>query len=64
MIAVHADEAERAVVAEFFELFKTPWEFFHNGSRAEVVICSRAEIPETDARLVLIYSGKPTSFDQ
>ena len=31
MIAVHADEAERAVVAEFFELFKTPWEFFRDG---------------------------------
>ena len=63
MIAVHVNESERAVVAEFFELFKTPWEFFHDGCRAEVVICSHAEIPETDARLVLIYSGKPIAFD-
>jgi peptidoglycan/xylan/chitin deacetylase (PgdA/CDA1 family) len=63
MIAVHADGPEHAVVAEFFELFKTPWEFFHEGSRAEVVICSRAEIPETAAGLVLIYGGKPTPSD-
>jgi hypothetical protein len=64
MIAVHADGPEGAVVAEFFELFKTPWEFFHEGSRAEVLICSCADIPPTNARLVLIYDGKPGAFDQ
>src|SRR5450631_3700061 len=63
MIAVHANEPERTVVAEFFELFKTPWEFFHEGSQAEVVICSRTKIPETNARLVLIYGGEPNPFD-
>jgi peptidoglycan/xylan/chitin deacetylase (PgdA/CDA1 family) len=63
MIAVHAEEPERTVVAEFFELFKTPWEFFSEGSRAEVVICSRTKIPKTDARLLLIYSGEPFPFD-
>ena len=34
MIAVHAEEAERAVVVEFFELFKTPWEFFRDGGQS------------------------------
>ena len=28
MIGVIADSADHAVVREFFELFKTPWEFF------------------------------------
>jgi peptidoglycan/xylan/chitin deacetylase (PgdA/CDA1 family) len=63
MIAVCADEPERTVVAEFFELFKTPWEFFNEGSQAEVVICSRAKIPETNARLLLIYGGESSPFD-
>ena len=57
MIAVHVAEAERRVVAEFFELFKTPWEFFHEGSRAEVVLSSRTDVPPTDAKLVLIYGS-------
>ena len=64
MIAVHAEAAEHKLVAEFFELFKTPWEFFRDGSKAEVVICSGAGIPETKARLLLIYDGKPNFFDQ
>jgi peptidoglycan/xylan/chitin deacetylase (PgdA/CDA1 family) len=64
MIAVHADEPERTVVAEFFELFKTPWEFFRDGGKADVLICSRAGVPQTDARLVLIYGGEPNPFDK
>jgi hypothetical protein len=64
MIAVFADDAERAVVAEFFELFKTPWDFFHEGGKTDVLICSRAVVPQTDARLVLIYGGEPISFDR
>ena len=28
MIGVIAKEAHKAVVAEFFQLFKTPWEFW------------------------------------
>ena len=32
MIGVVAHDAERAVIREFFELFKTPWEFCRPGS--------------------------------
>ena len=32
MIGVIADPAEHNVVREFFELFKTPWEFYRAGS--------------------------------
>jgi hypothetical protein len=63
MIAVHVKETDRAVVVEFFQLFKTPWNFFDPAGRAEVLICSSTKIPESDARLVLIYGGKPTYFD-
>src|ERR1039457_369736 len=63
MIAVHADEAERATVAEFFELFKTPWEYFHAGRKTGVLICSHDGVPQNDARLVLVFGGGPTPFD-
>ncbi|MGH7992744.1 MAG: hypothetical protein ACREDQ_04455 [Limisphaerales bacterium] len=64
MIAVQAEEGERAVVAEFFELFKTPWRFFRDGGQTDVLICSQANVPQTDAGLLLIYGGKPKPFDE
>jgi peptidoglycan/xylan/chitin deacetylase (PgdA/CDA1 family) len=64
MIAVHADEEERVVVAEFFELFKTPWEYFRDGGLADVLICSRSDTLQTDARLVVVYGSEPTIFDK
>jgi peptidoglycan/xylan/chitin deacetylase (PgdA/CDA1 family) len=64
MIAIHAEEDERALVAEFFELFKTPWEFFRDDCRADVLICSRSRVSQTDAKLVVIYGSEPTVFDK
>lgn len=64
MIGVFAQDEEQPVVREFFELFKTPWEFGRAGGKTDVVICSRAEIPETDARLVLIFCGETNAFDR
>lgn len=63
MIAVLVNVEEQPVVREFFELFKTPWKFF-DGGPAEVVICARTEMPETGAKLVLIYDGQPNNFDR
>ena len=40
MIGVIADSAEHEVVREFFELFKTPWEFYRQGRRYEVLVCA------------------------
>ncbi len=40
MIGVIADSAEQEVVREFFELFKTPWEFYRRDRRYEVVLCA------------------------
>ena len=64
MIAVAAKAEDHAVVAEFFELFKTPWEFSRAGSRAEVLLCAQPEIPPSDAKLVLIYGSELNSFDR
>jgi hypothetical protein len=64
MIEVFAQDEEQPVVREFFELFKTPWEFARAGSKMDVAICSRAEIPQTGAKLVLIFGGETNSFDR
>jgi hypothetical protein len=64
MIGVFAKDEDQAVVREFFELFKTPWEFGRAGSKTEVAICSRAEIPKIEARLVLLFRGEINSFDR
>ena len=52
------------MVREFFELFKTPWEFYRSGSQYEVVICSDIWLPDNSAKLVLVYGAEPKSFDQ
>jgi hypothetical protein len=58
MIGVIADPGERPVVAEFFELFKTPWEFYENEGHYDVLICSGAPVENSNAKLVLIYSSQ------
>jgi hypothetical protein len=64
MIAVLTDEAEHPIVREFFELFKTPWEFHHDSSKCDVLICSGAKAVRSAAKLVLSYGAKETSFDR
>lgn len=59
MIGVVVNPDERPAVEEFFELFKTPWEFFEPGNTYDVVISSEAEA-ETDAPLVVLLSAGET----
>src|ERR1700722_8522979 len=65
MIGVIADSADHAVVREFFELFKTPWEFCRADRKYDVVLCSSGDARfDGAAKLVVIYSGSETQFDQ
>lgn len=65
MIGVHAPKSDAAVVAEFFELFKTSWEFCRPGRSYEVVLQAGANIsPERGARLTVCYNGKPLAEDR
>src|SRR6266446_7185122 len=64
MIGVLADTAQSSVVREFFELFKTPWEFYREGPHYDGLICSNTEPPSSFAKLVLIYGARPKSFDR
>lgn len=60
-VAVHA--AERDVAAEFFELFKTPWEFYRSDGRYDAVICNVDDFRYHGPALVFIFAGTSTSFD-
>lgn len=64
MIGVIANSSEHAVVREFFELFKTPWEFFHPGQRYEVLLCAgEGDLPDDAARLIVVYASRELPFD-
>jgi len=60
---IHRDE-HRAAVEEFFELFKTPWEPYRpQGAYHTLLVAADATVPETDARLVVIFSAAPRADD-
>jgi hypothetical protein len=64
MIGVQADSSEHAVVAEFFELFKTPWEFYREGRRYDVLLSTgNQDVNGKSAQLVLLYAGRKVPFD-
>jgi peptidoglycan/xylan/chitin deacetylase (PgdA/CDA1 family) len=66
MIGVLANDADHPVVREFFELFKTPWEFYRGDRQYKVIICANDRQPEKPAKLVLIYGAgsRPKDRDQ
>lgn len=63
MIGVIADSADHGVVREFFELFKTPWEFYQKDQQYEVVICSGERQFDAGAKLTLAYAGRRVHFE-
>jgi hypothetical protein len=63
MIGVAVHPTEQDVVAEFFELFKTPWEFHRDDSRYDVLICTRSQVPQNAAKLVLLYGAEAMDPD-
>ena len=63
MIGVIARADEHAWVREFFELFKTPWEFHRAARSYDVVLCADGAAREPGAKLVLIFGGAANPFD-
>ncbi len=64
MIGVIAKVGQLAVVEEFFELFKTPWELYEQGRAYDVVVATADNLPEVDARLVLVYGAETKNADE
>ncbi len=67
MIGIVASPSQHSVVREFFELFKTPWEFVQEHKAYSVVLCGDASaverIPPT-AKIRILYSGASTPLDE
>jgi len=63
MIGVIADVAEHDVVREFFELFKTPWEFFREDRQYDVLLCTGDDRYGATAKLILLYSSRKLQYD-
>jgi len=65
MIGIIADPAEESAVDEFFELFKVPWEYHRGDRQYQVVICAHDAKPDRlDARLVIVFYGDTTAYDE
>src|SRR5215468_5405584 len=65
MLGVIATEAEENVIREFFELFKTPWEFYKDRRHYDVIVCSGSspKLPIAAAKLLIVYAGGETHCD-
>jgi len=63
MIGVIAEAAEQEVVREFFELFKTPWEFYRGDHQYDVLLSTDGRKFDGTAKLVVVYGGRKTKFD-
>jgi hypothetical protein len=59
MIGVLFKPGQETSVCELFQLFKTPWEPWRPDRAYDAVIVTRDEMPEIDARLVLVYGAAP-----
>lgn len=63
MIGVMADSADEPVVREFFELFKTDWEFYRRDRKYEVLLCAGDAHFDETATLSVIYAGRRLDSD-
>lgn len=63
MIGVLAHNEMAAVVEEFFELFKTPWEWYVSGRAYDVIVSNIDEIPGVAAKLLIVYGSATREID-
>lgn len=64
MIGVVVNESDLDVVAEFFELFKTPWERAVPGRRYRVVLATDESFGAPNAEVLLIYGSRGREMDR
>ncbi len=63
MIGVLCRDSDREIVQEFFQLFKTPWEFYREGRKYRVVISNLSNTQPVEADLLISYHSMPSPFD-
>jgi len=66
MIGVIANRTDHGVIREFFELFKTPWEFYRDDGQYDVLLCAGDDVQwqDTPAKLVVVYAGQKIPLDE
>ena len=63
MIGVLVDSGDRETAREFFELFKTPWEFYRQDRHYEVLLCVGEGKFDRTAKLGILYASSKTEWD-
>lgn len=63
MIGVIPRAGQVALVEEFFQLFKTPWELWRPGRTYDAVVATADEIPDVSARVSVIYGAEVKTND-
>jgi hypothetical protein len=63
LIGVISKAGQVSAVEEFFELFKTPWEFYAPGKAYDAVIATVDKLPAIQARLLLVYGAEAQTAD-
>lgn len=59
-----AKESQFKVIEEFFQLFKTPWEFYEDEREYDVLIISKdTQIEKINAKFFLIFGNEGMEFD-
>jgi hypothetical protein len=64
LIGVISKINEEEAVREFFELFKTPWEFYKENKTYDVVLLTCDPQFEIEAKLLVVYNSEEQSFDR
>ena len=63
MIGVITEKCHKYIVNEFFELFKTPWDYYTEGERYNVLLTTKKEMPPSHCALTIIFSSQETEWD-
>jgi hypothetical protein len=63
LIGVIPKPGQLDAVEEFFQLFKTPWEFYRPGGAYSVVIATCGDVSNVNAGLLLLYGAEAKSMD-
>ena len=63
MIGVIPKPGQLDAVEEFFQLFKTPWEFYRPGGVYTAVLSTCADVSNVNAKLLVLYGAEAKSID-
>lgn len=63
MIGVICKNSQKSTVEEFFQLFKTPWEFYNGNEQYDVILMTEEYSPLPKSRLFVLFGTTTTNFD-